>query len=383
MQFQHIAGVGTRLWRWSRSSGTQPRLLHAGKAAAAAALAWVLARHVPGVASDYPYYAPLGAVVAMQTTVFAGLRSGVQTLVGIALGIAVAAFTMWVGEPGVLAVALAVGVGVLVGGFRILGEGSSWVSTAALFVLLVGGAHAEGYSLGYLVQMAVGVVVGLLVNFLVFPPLRFWDAERRIDQVNGVLAEHLDGLADVLEHGDRDERAWDRAQDRLDRAIADVRSRVSIAQESRRINPRGALRGSRARLQRDGARFRALERVAWYATDLTELVARSGPVSANLGRPDEAFTAPLVTAIRQVAAMVRGDHPPDEGDRAISALEQALDASHEYPSDVAVTSSALVSLRGIVESERRATQDVDTETGPAAGPARSGLRARLGRGRRA
>lgn len=364
MQFQHIAGVGTRVWRWSRSSGTQPRLLHAAKAAAAAALAWVVARHVPGVASDYPYYAPLGAVVAMQTTVFAGLRSGVQTLVGIALGIAVAAFTMWVGDPGVLAVALAVGVGVLVGGFRILGEGSSWVSTAALFVLLVGGAHAEGYSLGYLVQMAVGVVVGLLVNFLVFPPLRFWDAERRIDQVNGVLAEHLDGLADVLEQGERDERAWDRAQDRLDRAIADVRSRVSIAQESRRINPRGALRGSRARLQHDGSRFRALERVAWYTTDLTELVARSGPVSSNLGRPDEAFTEPLTTAIRQVAAMVRGDHPPEEGDRAISELEEALDASRENPSDVAVTSSALVSLRGIVESERRATQDVDTETGP-------------------
>lgn len=300
----------------------------------------------------------------MQTTVFAGLRSGVQTLIGIALGIAVAAFTMRVGDPGVLAVALAVGVGVLVGGFRILGEGSSWVSTAALFVLLVGGAHAEGYSLGYLVQMAVGVVVGLLVNFLVFPPLRFWDAERRIDQVNGVLAEHLDGLADVLEQGERDERAWDRAQDRLDRAIADVRSRVSIAQESRRINPRGALRGSRARLQHDGSRFRALERVAWYTTDLTELVARSGPVSSNLGRPDEAFTEPLTTAIRQVAAMVRGDHPPEEGDRAISELEEALDASRENPSDVAVTSSALVSLRGIVESERRATQDVDTETGP-------------------
>jgi uncharacterized membrane protein YgaE (UPF0421/DUF939 family) len=378
MQFQHVAGVGTRLWRWSRDSGTQPRLLHAAKAAAAATLAWVIAQNVPGVAAEYPYYAPLGAVVAMQTTVFAGLRSGLQTLIGIALGIAVAAFTMWVGDPGILAVAITVGVGVLVGGFRVLGEGSSWVSTAALFVLLVGGAHAEGYSLGYLVQMAVGVVVGLLVNFLVFPPLHFWDAERRIDQVNTVLAEHLDGLADVLERGERDERAWDQAQDRLDRAIADVRGRVSIAQESRRINPRGALRGSRARLQRDGARFRALERVAWYTTDLTELVARSGPVSANLGRPDEAFTTPLVRAVRQVASMVRGDHPPDEGDRAISELEEALDASHEFPSDVAVTSTALVALRGIVESERRATRDADTETGPSE---RTSLRDRLARRR--
>ncbi|MBF4582092.1 hypothetical protein ITJ54_05355 [Curtobacterium sp. VKM Ac-2865] len=364
MGFEHVAGVGTRIWRWSRTSGTQPRLLHAGKAAGAAALAWFVARHVPGVASDYPYYAPLGAVIAMQTTVFAGLRSGIQTLVGIALGIGVAGFTMWVGDPGVLAVALAVGIGVLVGGFRILGEGSSWVSTAALFVLLVGGAHAEGYSLGYLVQMAVGVVVGLLVNFLVFPPLHFWDAEHRIDAVNEVLADHLDGLAAVLREGKRDVAAWDKQQDRLDRAIADVRSRVSIAHESRRINPRGALRGSRARLQEDGARFRALERVAWYATDLTELVARSGPVSEGIGRPDPAFADPLARALDQIAAVIRGTSPERDADTAIAAVEQALDASRENPSHVAVTSAALVALRGIVESERRATADIDTKTGP-------------------
>ena len=364
MGFEHVAGVGTRLWRWSRTSGTQPRLLHAGKAAFAACLAWFIARHVPGVASDYPYYAPLGAVVAMQTTVFAGLRSGIQTLVGIALGIVIAGFTMWIGDPGFIAIALAVGIGVLVGGFRVLGEGSSWVSTAALFVLLVGGAHAEGYSLGYLVQMAVGVVVGLLVNFLVFPPLHFWDAEHRIDAVNEVLADHLDGLAGVLRDGKRDEHAWDRQQDRLDRAIADVRSRVSIAHESRKINPRGALRGSRARLQQDGARFRALERVAWYTTDLTELVARSGPVSEGLGRPDPAFAAPLAEALDRIAAVIRGESPEHEADEAIAAVERALDASRENPSHVAVTSAALVSLRGIVESERRATADIDTKTGP-------------------
>ncbi|WIB32637.1 FUSC family protein [Curtobacterium sp. MCSS17_005] len=366
MAFQHVAGLGTRVWRWSRTSGTQPRLLHAGKAAAAAVIAWFVAQHIPGVAAEYPYYAPLGAVVAMQTTVFAGIRSGVQTLVGIALGILIAAFTMWVGDPGFLAIALAVGVGVLVGGFRVLGEGSSWVSTAALFVLLVGGAHAEGYSLGYLVQMAVGVVVGLLVNFLVFPPLHFWDAEHRIDAVNGVLADHLDGLAAVLEEGKRDEKAWDHQQDRLDRAIADVRSRVAIAHESRRLNPRGALRGSRARLQKDGGRFRALERVAWYTTDLTELVARSGPVSEGVGRPDPAFATPIAEALREIASTIRGDSPEDQAEAAIERLESALDASRENPSHVAVTSAALVALRGIVESERRATDDLDTRTGPSA-----------------
>ncbi|OIH95337.1 aromatic acid exporter family protein [Curtobacterium sp. MCBA15_001] len=371
MGFDHVAGVGTRVWRWSRTSGTQPRLLHAAKAAGAAALAWFVARHVPGVASEYPYYAPLGAVIAMQTTVWAGLRSGIQTLIGIALGIGVAGFTMWIGDPGILAVALAVGIGVLVGGFRVLGEGSSWVSTAALFVLLVGGAHAEGYSLGYLVQMAVGVVVGLLVNFLVFPPLHFWDAEHRIDAVNEVLADHLDGLAAVMREGKRDVAAWDRQQDRLDRAIADVRSRVSIAHESRKVNPRGALRGSRLRLEQDGARFRALERVAWYTTDLTELVARSGPVSEEVGRPSPEFAEPLAKALDQIACVIRGECPEEAADLAIAEVERALDASRENPSHVAVTSAALVSLRGVVESERRATADIDTKTGPF-GSARAG-----------
>ncbi len=166
---ERITGAGRRVWQWSRDSGTQPRLLLAAKAALAATIAWTLAKYAPGVAADYPYYAPLGAIVAMRTTVFAGLRAGLQTLVGITLGILIAGFTMLIGDPGVIAVALAVGLGVLVSGFRILGEGYSWVPMAALFVLLVGGANAEGYSFAYVVQMAIGVGIGLAVNLTVVP----------------------------------------------------------------------------------------------------------------------------------------------------------------------------------------------------------------------
>ncbi|MDM7884522.1 MULTISPECIES: FUSC family protein [Curtobacterium] len=361
---ERITGAGRRLWQWSRDSGTQPRLLLAAKAAVAAVIAWTLAKYAPGVAAEYPYYAPLGAIVAMRTTVFAGIRAGVQTLVGITLGILIAGFTMLVDAPGVVAVALVVGLGVLVSGFRILGEGYSWVPMAALFVLLIGGGNAEGYSFAYVVQMAIGIAIGLAVNFAIVPPLHFWDAERRIDQVNAVLAQHLDDLADVLDQGEPDTAAWDRQQGRLDKAIADVRDRVSVAQESRRMNPRSALRGSRARLATDGARFRALERAAWYTTDLTELVARSGPVADNIGRPDPTFAEPMAGALRQVACVVRGDCPEDEGDEAIARLEEALDASRSNPSHVTVTASAIVALRGILESEKRATEDVDTKTGP-------------------
>ena len=124
--------------------------------------------------------------------------------------------------------------------------------------------------------------------------------------------------------------------------------------------------GSRARLQQDGARFRALERVAWYTTDLTELVARSGTgVREGIGRPDPAFAEPLAGGARPDRVRdPRRRARSDEADTAIAAVEQALDASRENPSHVAVTSAALVALRGIVESERRATADIDTKTGP-------------------
>lgn len=352
-----IAGTARRVWRWSRVSGTQPRLLLAGKAAAAAGIAWFLARHVPGAVGDYPYYAPLGAVVAMRSTVFAGIRDGIQTLVGIVIGVLMANLTMWLGGSGIVGLVIAVGVGVLVSGFRVLGAGGAWAPTAALFVLLVGGAHTEAYSFGYVLQTGLGVAVGLLVNAAVFPPLHFWDADRRIDEVNAVLADHLDQLATAIDEGEADPDGWDRAQRRLDRAVEDVRDRVIAAEESQRVNPRAVLKPSesRRRLAAEAARFRALDRATWYTTDLTEIVARSGPVSDTLGRPDPALQRPLADALRRVACVVRGECPEDEAVQAIGDLERAMDEHGSGPSGVSVTAAATVALRGIVESERRAS----------------------------
>ena len=54
-----------------RASGlitARPRTLLALKAAVAAGLAWLVVLPFSGVADDYPYYAPLGAVVATSTS---------------------------------------------------------------------------------------------------------------------------------------------------------------------------------------------------------------------------------------------------------------------------------------------------------------------------
>ncbi len=60
------------------------------KAAVAAGLAWVLVLPLGGVADAYPYYAPLGAVIAVSSTVAGSLRSSLQAVVSIAIGAAIA-----------------------------------------------------------------------------------------------------------------------------------------------------------------------------------------------------------------------------------------------------------------------------------------------------
>jgi hypothetical protein len=207
--------------------------------------------------------------------------------------------------------------------------------------------------------MAVGVAIGLVVNFAAFPPLHFWDAQRRITETNEVISGHLEDLAESLRDDRPDPDRWIARQHRLDREMADVRERLAAAEESKRANPR-AIRGrNRRRLVEDAARFRALERVAWYTSDLTEIVGTSGPVSEQLGWVGPQYAERLAVAVCAVAEVVRGDGADaldEEAVQAIRAVESAMDAGdRNRPSEVTLTSAATVALRGIIESERRAT----------------------------
>ena len=56
-------------------------------------------RFMPGSAADYPYYAPLGALVAMYENVAGSMRQGLQTLVGLAIGIGLAFMLFSLGDP--------------------------------------------------------------------------------------------------------------------------------------------------------------------------------------------------------------------------------------------------------------------------------------------
>lgn len=75
--------------------------------------------------AHYSYYAPLGAVISMYPTLISSVRTGLQALLGLAVGAGLAFCVLALGGPPVVGVALVVVVGVLMSGLRFLGRAAA------------------------------------------------------------------------------------------------------------------------------------------------------------------------------------------------------------------------------------------------------------------
>lgn len=268
--------AGTRLLKNAvaglSAAFTVQRIQLAAKAAIAAGLAFLIAPLMPGVAADYPYYAPLGALVAMYHNVAGSVKQGAQTLIGLAMGIGLAFLLVNVTDPSPFTVAVFMGIGVLLAGLPGLGAGSDWIPTAALLVLLVGGSNPDDFSFGYLIQMGAGVAVGIAVNFLIFPPLHFAAAAESLDELRGALGRQLTDMGAALkEKWPPEHEDWSRRSDELAEAARTVRHLVKEADASRRANPRRKLHPRDVDL--DYRNLRDLERVTFHIQDMTDVLS--------------------------------------------------------------------------------------------------------------
>jgi uncharacterized membrane protein YccC len=354
----------SRIRGWARTLVTQPRALLAVKTALAASVAWYLAPLVPFLDSDYSYYAPLGAVISMYPTLVRSVRTAVQAMAGLAVGAGVAYAVLWLELPGVVKVALAVGFGVLLAGWRLLGEGRSWVPMTALFVLVIGGQDADNYSVNYLVHVVLGALIGTLVNLLIVPPLYLRDADQRLDRLRDRVGDYLHNLADALDddraNGGRD---WQGDVSALEETAGNVRSAVAQADESRKGNPRGRRAGGQ--VDQDYQRMRALEHTLFYVRDRTDLLRgllEPEDVDPAAGEaPQSAMvTAELQAAVRTVgdliASPVQGEQSTDRlraAEEALADLTRSLDARAGSATSVATAVAASVSLRSIIEVSRQ------------------------------
>ncbi|MBP2217254.1 aromatic acid exporter family protein [Arthrobacter sp. CAN_C5] len=345
------------------------RLLLAFKAALAASIAWLVALQVPGVASEYPYYAPLGAVACMYPTIAGSAKQGFQTLVGLAIGFALAFPVIYFGDRSVVSVALVVGLGVLTAGLPHIGAGRDWIPVAALFVLLLGGDDPDGYSFGYLLQMLVGVTIGLIVNVLIIPPLHLNAVVAGLDSLRSALALQLRDMGEALrEQWPPEHKDWADRQNKLTTFSKEVRTAVQLADSSRHGNIR-QYRHKRD-LAADFHSLQSMERITFYVEDMTELltdVIWRTPESTPLPKP---LGPPLAYAVKLTGTAVEEwDTTAESLTDAETAVEDLMQHLKDVSPDerIDATASLGMALRRILLTIRAdaGPQDQDGITLPA------------------
>ena len=288
----------------------------AAKCALAAVAAWALARYAAG--QDDPYFAPLAALAGVSPTVARSLREGIQYVAGFVLGAVLAIPVAVVLGPSIAGIVVIVLAGVVIGSWRRLGGQSTQVTFTALFVLLIGGYQPLHYLTPRLIDVGIGVVTGLAVNVLVFPPLQLRPAEHAVRQWGDDVAAALDDLADAAAGRYSPGQSWPRHERRLSGAAEQARAAARNARESLRWNPRA--RVERAVPRPDGVVLDSLEEL----TARTRAVARvlldaaAGDESLSLpGSFGESYAAMLRTLtgpVRQLADPRSG--PPDRDELA-------------------------------------------------------------------
>jgi hypothetical protein len=316
-----------------------PRWSLAVKGAVAAALAWYVGVLAPAPFSEYPYYAPLGAVVATTSTLARSVRESAQAVGALLVGAAIARGVDLVLAPSALSVAIVVGLALACAGWHRLGEMGTWAVTSALFVLVIGNAEKVEFVGAYSGLLVVGALIGIGVN-LVVPPLPLTPTEEALDVLRDTLVDQLDALADGLE-GDRppSSEEWDERRHEVDPTLTRARDAVARTREAARANVR--LRRHRDWAVAQVHRAGALETTADVVGVLVRLIVEWEAE----GRDDVA----LGSRLRPVAAQAL---------RAYSAAVRSVGAEAADPQTLREVSARAEDLRRAVREARR---DVDED----------------------
>ncbi|WP_171905308.1 FUSC family protein [Cellulosimicrobium cellulans] len=351
--------VRHRVFRAVRFLATHPVWAVALRSGIAAGLAWwvawLLALVVPDPFADYRFYAPLGAVVATSSTAARSVSQSVRATLAIVVGAATATIADRLLPIDSLTVAITVVVASLLAAWRTLGDMSQWTVTSALFVLVIGGPQDQSsYIVAYLGLVVLGAAVGVLVN-LVAPPLPLGPSEAALDELQDVLADQLDALADGL-HGDRAPRAeeWEERRRGVAPAVEGARRAADEAREAQWLNVRARRQRERLREQLD--RSERLSVTTGVVTDLVRVLTEGEREDVDDQVLGVRLRHPTAEALSALAVVVRdGEHADRAPAReAVHELRTALarERSHGTGDDYLAAGAIVLDIERALEVSR-------------------------------
>jgi uncharacterized membrane protein YgaE (UPF0421/DUF939 family) len=320
-------------------------LLQLAKTVLAAVAAWVIAASALDL--PQPFLAPWAALLVVHATVYRTFSKGTQQVAATVVAVVLAsAVGEWLGLS-TWAIAVLLVVALVLGAVPWLGEEVSTIATTGLVVLTTG-FEDDVMLISRLFDTAIGVAVGLLVNLVVWPPLRRHTAAKALDRVDDAIGELLVEMASDLGAGGQSEdvEKWiERTRDiddDLDQAWALVRQ----AQESARMNPRRP-----ARSMRDPKQWHGLLRRMEQAIADTRSLARTIAAQSGEDTLDSDFARPWVEMLGDAGRAASSADPSAllavrERLAAFSEELRTTDRSSEWP----VYGAMIINLRNIVDS---------------------------------
>jgi hypothetical protein len=361
---------------WARyRGGGDPPGWRTAKTTLAAVLAYLLAAAMLGD-QPAPLLAPLTALLVAQLTIFETVMSGVERVGSVVAGVLVAVLVSqfvgltWWSLGIVIFAALAIGT------VLHLGDHTLEVPISAMLVLAVTG-QAGTAALDRVTETLIGAVTGVVVSFLLRPPVYVQPAGDAIGELASDMAELLSSMGEELTEGwsSGRARAWaDRARD-LDRPLRAARIALARGEESLRLNPRqrrvregaSSLRAALAALEHGAVQVRA---VTLDLADLAEAVEAKGQAEPELlvalGRLLAELGGGVAAFGQLVAPEVAG--PPREAVPLHIALEIARthrDVLAELMLVDARTDLELWHIQGsLLANVDRLVREIDLERGP-------------------
>jgi Fusaric acid resistance protein-like len=342
----------------------QPRAAIVARLTATAILAYLLASLVPG--SSRPVLAPLTALLVFQASLSRTVRSAVERVAAVALGVLVATglsaaigFHWW-------SLAITVAAALTIGSVLRLGQAALEVPISAMLILSI--VDHTSAATARVTDTLIGAAAGLIAG-IVLSPVRTQPAKEAIDDLSGQLADVLGLMATGIAEGsalDRAEEWLGRARE-LGREIERVDHALTEAEDSVRLNPRTlGLPPATAQL-RGGLEM--LEHTAVIIRGLARCIADESRLTGGDSTALRADTRELLAdALRQFAMALRAHG------RLVwteAASDQPLAAEAGLEPQLTGAAHALDRLNGSLRAA--------PEAGPAAWPLRGELLVHLDR----
>jgi uncharacterized membrane protein YgaE (UPF0421/DUF939 family) len=318
----------------------------------AATLAWAIAKY--GLDHAQPFFAPVAAVVALNTTLGERGLNAVRLLEGVMVGIIVGELTIAAFEGGYGALALAIFTATIIaaalGGTRIV------IAQAAVAAILTVAIASPEAGVQRLIDALVGAGVALIFSQLLFAPEPVALVRRAAAAALADMAAGLRLTARALEAHDDEvaERALVRLREVRDRLAELARMRAASSRVARRS---AVWRSRRAPVVRENENTGYLDLLGGSC-----LVMSRAALATN--QDERAILAPEIAALADILS----DLATRPGDRDVRqrAVDRAMAVSRRA---AAIGSSASPLLEGASVMIRMVTADVMSFCGVAPGEA--------------